>query len=401
MWTPVPQLWTAGGLQRVVLTTAGTPGLVASGSGLGLTSSAAFSFATPVEDARLTDCTALALCRFTAPATSSAPSDPILTRGQDSFGAGWNFAISYSGSNQAGCSVVNAGPAQSSQLGTSDINGKRGVIAGVGSIAANEVSVYWAGRLEGTRTWVGGNTAFRDSAARGWAFGRNVNSGLSGFGHIVEMIAAWNRVLSAGEIAALSENPWQLFRPRRPTLYSLPSASTTVNSYVASGGAVLSGAAARARTKTATVSGGLAASGAAARARTKAFATTGGAQLAGSAAASFTGATIRTYVGTGGVVSGGAAARVRTRAFASAGGAVLAGSAASTFTGATIRAYTASGGAAVGGGALFVRTRAFRAAGGALAAGSASTVLVAFDAWRKVRTSLVAVQLRRASRVEI
>ena len=38
--------------------------------------------------------------------------------------------------------------------------------------------------------------------------------------------AAWDRVLSELEIAALSENPWQLFRAPRPIIYSLPASGT-------------------------------------------------------------------------------------------------------------------------------------------------------------------------------
>lgn len=40
------------------------------------------------------------------------------------------------------------------------------------------------------------------------------------------VINAWSRALSDAEIAALSENPWQLFRAPKPIIYSLPATGT-------------------------------------------------------------------------------------------------------------------------------------------------------------------------------
>lgn len=39
----------------------------------------------------------------------------------------------------------------------------------------------------------------------------------------------FDRQLSAAEIAAISENPWQFFQPARPIIYSLPAAAPTLS----------------------------------------------------------------------------------------------------------------------------------------------------------------------------
>jgi hypothetical protein len=43
------------------------------------------------------------------------------------------------------------------------------------------------------------------------------------------MCAAWNRVLSEREIDALNDNPWQLLRPRRPIICSLPATGVVLS----------------------------------------------------------------------------------------------------------------------------------------------------------------------------
>lgn len=46
--------------------------------------------------------------------------------------------------------------------------------------------------------------------------------------HILD--AAWSRALSADELAAVGENPWQMFRADPVRFYSLPSGPITLNS---------------------------------------------------------------------------------------------------------------------------------------------------------------------------
>lgn len=45
-------------------------------------------------------------------------------------------------------------------------------------------------------------------------------------GEIVALAVVWNYALPVGIAAALSENPWQLFRAPRPIIYSLPGGAT-------------------------------------------------------------------------------------------------------------------------------------------------------------------------------
>lgn len=39
----------------------------------------------------------------------------------------------------------------------------------------------------------------------------------------ISLVVVWNRVLSAGEISSISQNPWQLFAPIKPVIYNFPS----------------------------------------------------------------------------------------------------------------------------------------------------------------------------------
>ena len=39
----------------------------------------------------------------------------------------------------------------------------------------------------------------------------------------ISLVVVWNRVLSAGEISSLGQNPWQLFAPIKPVIYNFPS----------------------------------------------------------------------------------------------------------------------------------------------------------------------------------
>lgn len=39
----------------------------------------------------------------------------------------------------------------------------------------------------------------------------------------ISLAVVWNRVLSAGEISSISQNPWQLFAPIKPVIYNFPS----------------------------------------------------------------------------------------------------------------------------------------------------------------------------------
>ena len=61
-----------------------------------------------------------------------------------------------------------------------------------------------------------------DEGVSGWNLGIN-SRGDGGSGHIIPLGARWRRALSDGEHLALHENPWQLLRPLRPIVYSLPS----------------------------------------------------------------------------------------------------------------------------------------------------------------------------------
>ncbi|KAF0232429.1 MAG: hypothetical protein FD177_2514, partial [Desulfovibrionaceae bacterium] len=146
----------------------------------------------------------------------------------------------------------------------------------------------------------------------------------------------WKRALSTGEIAALSENPWQIFQTVRRVVYvDMAAGSTQDASHIASGGATSGGSAESSREAAAVASGG-ATSGA-----------SGGATAGGAAEASNSEATQdASHTGSGGTTSGGSASSSRESIAAGQGGATSGGQATQ------IRETTATGsGGAVSGGA--------------------------------------------------
>lgn len=139
---------------------------------------------------------------------------------------------------------------------------------------------------------------------------------------------------------------WGLFEPA----FNAAQSGGAVYTYVASGGATSSGAAAVAKVKVPAVSGGTQSSGLAPVAKTKNFVAAGGAVSGGAAGLAKTTA----IIAIGGAVVGGAADFAKIKIYAGAGGAQTAGAALTQFiSGGAAQefVYIASGGAAISGAA--------------------------------------------------
>ena len=158
----------------------------------------------------------------------------------------------------------------------------------------------------------------------------------------------WKRALSTGEIAALSENPWQIFQTVRRVVYvDMAAGSTQDASHIASGGATSGGSAESSREAAAVASGGATSGGAASISKEAGHVASGGATAGGAAEASNSEATQdASHTGSGGTTSGGSASSSRESIAAGQGGATSGGQATQ------IRETTATGsGGAVSGGA--------------------------------------------------
>lgn len=231
--------------------------------------------------------------------------------------------------------------------------------------------------------------------------------------HAPILWAVWNRILTRGEISAVSRKPWQLFAPQRrwmPVASSSINASTTLTgatstsaagTLTATGGAskTLTGASTTSAAGTVTASAGVsatgtltgagttgsagtltatgAATGTLTGATTTSSAGTVSASASGNATATLTGATTSTSAGT--LTATGNASRTLTGAAttASPGTLTAAGAATATLTGAAITASASGVTASAGGSATAVVTGASTtgSAGILTAAGNASRTL--------------------------
>lgn len=82
-------------------------------------------------------------------------------------------------------------------------------------------------KFSGALSYSSGSTSIGDDGASAVIFGSRVDA-VTRLDGRVYLASLWDRALSDSEIAALSENPWQLFRAPRPIIYSLPSSTVPV-----------------------------------------------------------------------------------------------------------------------------------------------------------------------------
>lgn len=161
---------------------------------------------------------------------AGAGSVPVFGRGQDGSGSGWNVAINFeeSGGQRLSANAVytDGGAAGYSATDTVSVV-NRWVIAAAVFVPFDGFKLYIDGRLGASYTNATKGT-FRGST-KGYLLGGNAG-GQEAFSNRQAMgdfalFAAWTRALPEAEVVELSRNPWQIFRPLRPIIYSLPSAS--------------------------------------------------------------------------------------------------------------------------------------------------------------------------------
>lgn len=150
----------------------------------------------------------------------------LLIRANPQSGTSINYAYATLVGGSANAITFNAGNGQVPSSGSFAFFASRGAFSNV--YAASQIDGQW-------HTWViarsgGATTLYRDGVPvtlSGTLSGQSIltatetetvggysgaNYGLNG--RHVGLVAAWRRALSAGEMAALSVNPWQLFEPR-------------------------------------------------------------------------------------------------------------------------------------------------------------------------------------------
>lgn len=99
------------------------------------------------------------------------------------------------------------------------------VVIDVGAGSGAKVRLFVNGVEETSKT-VGIDTVLSaiPNTTAPFEIGR-VNNGTNYYAGHINRVAAWSRALSWAEVAALYENPWQLFRPLNRSIYFLPAES--------------------------------------------------------------------------------------------------------------------------------------------------------------------------------
>lgn len=166
----------------------------------------------------------------------------------------------------------------------------------------------------------------------------------------ISFVIGFAKVLTADEHFSLSQNPWQLVRPRSRDLFVNIASSGTPYTYTPTGGITFAGAASLNKGKVPTVSGGLTFAGSGTVNKGKVFPVSGG------------------------IVFSGTATKLRTKVFSPSGSIVFGGSAASSFASNGSFTYTPTGGITFGGSGVYSRTKVFQPSG-ALAISGAAVIL--------------------------
>lgn len=94
------------------------------------------------------------------------------------------------------------------------------------NVSVQSLDLFCDGKLDGAVSCVSaGYDAFSNPMLGIGANGVVGTNYISGSAVNLYAFGLWTRALSDPEIAALSENPWQLFRAPKPIIYSLPSST--------------------------------------------------------------------------------------------------------------------------------------------------------------------------------
>lgn len=128
----------------------------------------------------------------------------------------------------------------------------------------------------------------------------------------IDVVLAWNRVLSLTEYLQIYFNPWQVFQSPASFIFFGPASGVQSFSYTASGGLQFGGTSARVKGMIKSATGGL--------------------QFAGTAAKTSTNLQYRTVTCSGGVQFGGTSTEIRGVVKTASGGIVFGGSAAMVFS---------------------------------------------------------------------
>lgn len=185
-------------------------------------------------------------------------------------------------------------------------NSKPGLLVVTISTAANALKIYYQGALISTTALSSSGIA---RVAQIQLFSKNTTSYTDPLtiGGTVSLVAFWDRAVTAQEVAALYQNPWQLF-----------DAGSSSSAYQA---AIVATAGGSAQLRTVSPSGGIALGGSAPRTRGRAAPTSGGLTLSGAT----TPARGRSAQPAGGVLVSGLSQQVRSGARSSSGGTLMSG----------------------------------------------------------------------------
>jgi hypothetical protein len=93
--------------------------------------------------------------------------------------------------------------------------------------AVGNFTAYWDGKAVGSTTGITGSV----TSATGLSLGADIYGGSRFFGGNLDCAFAWGRALSAVEVAAMTANPWQVFRPQRDVIRSYSTMPGTGVSY--------------------------------------------------------------------------------------------------------------------------------------------------------------------------
>lgn len=156
----------------------------------------------PINRSRITNqVTYFLLCDTYAPLTSNS----FLFADCDPSGATYNSGLYSNGSSYSMFIHNGAGNSTSSTTGSNVARNGLSLCGTYGG-SANGIKIYVNGTLENTNAGVSGNISTNAGSL-------SVNRWNSSTGHGVRPYVGlvWNRELSAGEVASITANPWQVF----------------------------------------------------------------------------------------------------------------------------------------------------------------------------------------------